>query len=122
MKEKTKNTIIGSIDALIAGTCVMLTNYERFQQGVGMADARYLLPLAGAIVFAYFAIQRIPQWFALMGFMAVGLFLVWSIGQPDKTPVVIAAIVGICSSVTYFRKDDDGEEETSDDKGENNAL
>lgn len=121
MKQKTKNTIIGSIDALIAGTCVILTNYERFQQGVGMADARYLLPLAGAIVFAYFAIQRIPQWFALMGFMAIGLFLVWSIGQPDKTPVVLATIVFICSFITYMRKDDDGEEK-SDDKGENNAL
>lgn len=122
MKEKTKNTVIGSIDALIAAACVMLTNYERFQQGVGMADARYLLPLAGAIVFAYFAIQRIPQWFALMGFMAIGLFLVWSIGQPDKTPVVLATIVFICSFITYMRKDDDGEEETSDDKGENNAF
>lgn len=122
MKEKTKNTLIGSIDALFAAACVMLTNYERFQQGVSMTDARYLLPLAGAIVFAYFAIQRIPQWFALMGFMAIGLFLVWSIGQPDKTPVVLATIVFICSFITYMRKDDDGEEETSDDKGENNAL
>lgn len=122
MKVKTKNTVIGSIDAAIAIACEMLTCYERFYQSVGMADARYLLPLAGAIVFAYFAIQRIPQWFALMGFMAIGLFLVWSIGQPDKTPVVLATIVFICSFITYMRKDDDGEEETSDDKGENNAF
>lgn len=124
MKEKQKDTIIGSIDAAIAIACEMLTCYERFYQSVGMADARYLLPLAGTIVFAYFAIQRIPQWIALTSFMAMGLFLVWSIGQPDKTPVALAAIVFICSLVTYMRNYEryDGEEETSDDKGENNAL
>lgn len=121
MKAKTKNVIIGAVDGLVSYGFTLLAIYEVCQQNVTMANWKFLLPLACAIVFLYIAIQRIPQWLAMMGFMAIGLSLVCSIGQPDKTPVVIAAIIFICSFITYIRRDDD-DEEKSEEKRENNTF
>lgn len=118
MKEKTKNVVIGVVEAAAAYGFAMLSMYEVWQQNVALANWKFLLPLACAIVFLYIAIQRIPQWIALMGFMAVGVFWAFSFGEPDKTPVMIAAVIAVCSTITYSKKDAD-DDEKSDDGGEN---
>ena len=121
MKEKTKNNIIGVVEAAAAYGFAMLSLYEVWQRNVALANWKFLLPLSCAIVFLYSAIQRIPQWIALMGIMAVVMFWGFSFGEPDKTPVMIAAVIAICSLVTYAKQyeKDAADDEKSDDGGEN---
>ena len=116
MKAKKKNLIIGIIEAAMSYVLGMFALYEIWQQNITVSSWKILLPLAGAIVLLYIAIQRIPQWIALLGFMATALFWAFSEGEPDKTPVMIAAVIAVCAFITYAPnyKKYDGEEEKSD--------
>ncbi len=121
MKAKKKNLIIGIIEAAASYALGMFALYEMWQQDIPASNWKILLPLAVAIVLMYIAIQRIPQWIALIGFSATALFLVFSEGEPNKTPVVVAAIITACAFITYapnYRRYD-GEEEKSDHEDEN---
>lgn len=121
MKAKNKNLIIGIIEAVASYLLGMFALYEIWQQNIPASNWKFLLPLAVAIVLMYIAIQRIPQWIALIGFSATALFLVFSEGEPDKTPVMIAAVITACAFITYapnYRRYD-GEEEKSDHENEN---
>ena len=121
MKEKTKNNIIGVIDGLVSYGFTLLAIYEVCQQNVAMANWKFLLPLACAIVFLYIAIQRIPGWMSVMGVMAVAMFWALSVGEPNKTPVMVAAVIAICSIITYSIKYEKevADDEKSDNGGEN---
>lgn len=116
MKAKKKNLIIGIIEAAMSYVLGMFALYEIWQQNIPASSWKILLPLAVAIVLLYIAIQRIPQWIALLGFMATAMFWAFSEGQPDKTPVMIAAVIAVCAFITYAPnyKKYDGEEEKSD--------
>lgn len=120
MKAKNKNLIIGIIEAAMSYVLGMFALYEIWQQNITVSSWKILLPLAVAIVLMYIAIQRIPQWIALIGFSATALFLVFSEGEPDKTPVMIAAVIAVCAFITYAPnyKKYDGEEK-SDHEDEN---
>lgn len=121
MKAKKKNLIIGIIEAAASYALGMFALYEMWQQDIPASNWKILLPLALSIVLLYIAIQRIPQWIALIGFSATALFLVFSEGEPNKTPVVVAAIITACAFITYapnYRRYD-GEEEKSDHEDEN---
>ena len=120
MKAKKKNLIIGIIEAAASYALGMFALYEMWQQDIPASNWKILLPLALSIVLLYIAIQRIPQWIALIGFSATALFLVFSEGEPNKTPVVVAAIITACAFITYapnYRRYD-GEEEKSDHEDE----
>lgn len=122
MKAKTKNVIIGVVDGIVSYGFTLLAIYEVYQQNVTMANWKFLLPLACAIVLMYVAIQRIPQWIALLGFSATLLFWVFSEGEPNKTPVMIAAVITACAFITYapnYRRYDGEKEEKSDHEDEN---
>lgn len=121
MKAKKKNLIIGIIEAAASYALGMFALYEMWQQDIPASNWKILLPLALSIILLYIAIQRIPQWIALIGFSATALFLVFSEGEPNKTPVVVAAIITACAFITYapnYRRYD-GEEEKSDHEDEN---
>ena len=120
MKAKKKNLIIGIIEAVASYVLGMFALCEIWQQNIPASNWKFLLPLAVAIVLMYIAIQRIPQWIALIGFSATALFLVFSEGEPDKTPVMIAAVIAVCAFITYAPnyKKYDGEEEKSDHEDE----
>lgn len=120
MKAKKKNLIIGIIEAVASYALGMFALYEIWQQDIPASNWKILLPLAVAIVLMYIAIQRIPQWIAIIGFSATALFLGFSEGEPDKTPVMIAAVITVCAFITYapnYRRYD-GEEEKSDHEDE----
>ena len=121
MKAKKKNLIIGIIEAAMSYVLGMFALYEIWQQDIPASNWKILLPLALSIVLLYIAIQRIPQWIALIGFSATALFLVFSEGEPDKTPVMIAVVIAVCAFITYAPnyKKYDGEEEKSDHEDEN---
>lgn len=121
MKAKTKNNIIGVIDGLVSYGFTLLAIYEVCQQNVAMANWKFLLPLACAIVFLYIAIQRIPAIMSLMGVMGVAIFWALSVGEPNKTPVMVAAVIAICSLITYSIKyeKEKGDDDESDKEGEN---
>lgn len=122
MKAKTKNLIIGIIEAVASYALGMFALYEIWQQDIPASNWKILLPLAVAIVLMYIAIQRIPQWIAIIGFSATALFLGFSEGEPDKTPVMIAAVITACAFITYapnYKKYDGEEEEKSDHEDEN---
>lgn len=122
MKAKKKNLIIGIIEAVASYVLGMFALCEIWQQNIPASNWKFLLPLAVAIVLMYIAIQRIPQWIALIGFSATALFLVFSEGEPDKTPVMIAAVIAVCAFITYapnYKKYDGEEEEKSDHEDEN---
>lgn len=121
MKAKKKNLIIGIIEAAASYALGMFALYEIWQQDIPASNWKILLPLAVAIVLLYIAIQRIPQWIALLGFMATAMFWAFSEGEPDKTAVMIAAVIAVCAFITYapnYRRYD-GEEEKSDHEDEN---
>lgn len=120
MKAKKKNLIIGIIEAVASYVLGMFALCEIWQQNIPASNWKFLLPLAVAIVLMYIAIQRIPQWITLIGFSATALFLVFSEGEPDKTPVMIAAVIAVCAFITYAPnyKKYDGEEEKSDHEDE----
>lgn len=121
MKAKKKNLIIGIIEAVASYALGMFALYEIWQQNIPVSNWKILLPLAVAIVLMYVAIQRIPQWIALIGFSATALFWVFSEGEPNKTPLMIAAVITACAFITYapnYRRYD-GEEEKSDHEDEN---
>lgn len=121
MKAKKKNLIIGIIEAVASYALGMFALYEMWQQDIPASNWKILLPLAVAIVLLYIAIQRIPQWIAIIGFSATALFWVFSEGEPNKTPVMIAALITACAFITYapnYRRYD-GEEEKSDHEDEN---
>lgn len=121
MKAKKKNLIIGIIEAAASYALGMFALYEIWQQDIPASNWKILLPLAVAIVLLYIAIQRIPQWIALLGFMATAMFWAFSEGEPDKTAVMIAAVIAVCAFITYapnYRRYD-GEEEKSDHENEN---
>lgn len=120
MKAKKKNLIIGIIEAAVSYALGMFALYEMWQQDIPASNWKILLPLAVAIVLLYIAIQRIPQWIALLGFMATAMFWAFSEGEPDKTPVMIAAVITACAFITYapnYRRYD-GEEKKSDHEDE----
>lgn len=120
MKAKNKNLIIGIIEAAMSYVLGMFALYEIWQQNITVSSWKILLPLAVAIVLLYIAIQRIPQWIALLGFMATAMFWTFSEGEPDKTPVMIAAVITACAFITYapnYRRYD-GEEKKSDHEDE----
>lgn len=120
MKAKNKNLIIGIIEAAASYALGMFALYEMWQQDIPASNWKFLLPLAVAIVLLYIAIQRIPQWIALLGFMATAMFWAFSEGEPDKTAVMIAAVIAVCAFITYapnYRRYD-GEEEKSDREDE----
>lgn len=121
MKAKKKNLIIGIIEAVASYALGMFALYEIWQQNIPVSNWKILLPLAVAIVLMYVAIQRIPQWIALIGFSATALFWVFSEGEPNKTPLMIAAVITACAFITYAPnyKKYDGEEEKSDHEDEN---
>lgn len=114
MKAKKKNLIIGIIEAAASYVLGMFVVYEIWQQDIPASNWKILLPLAVAIVLMYIAIQRIPQWIALIGFSATALFLVFSEGEPNKTPVMIGAVITACAFITYAPnyKKYDGEEKS----------
>ena len=121
MKAKKKNRIIGVVDGIVSYGFTLLAIYEVYQQNVTMANWKFLLPLACAIVFLYIAIQRIPAIMSLMGVMAVAMFWALSVGEPNKTPVMIAAVIAVCAFITYapnYKKYDGEEEEKSDHEDE----
>ncbi len=120
MKAKKKNLIIGIIEAVASYALGMFALYEIWQQDIPVSNWKILLPLAVAIVLLYIAIQRIPQWIALLGFMATAMFWAFSEGEPDKTAVMIAAVIAVCAFITYAPnyKKYDGEEEKSDHEDE----
>lgn len=121
MKAKKKNLIIGIIEAVASYVLGMFALCEIWQQNIPASNWKFLLPLAVAIVLMYIAIQRIPQWIALIGFSATALFLVFSEGEPDKTLVIIAAVIAVCAFITYapnYKKYDGEEEEKSDHEDE----
>lgn len=121
MKTKKKNLIIGIIEAVASYALGMFALYEIWQQDIPASNWKILLPLAVAIVLMYIAIQRIPQWIALLGFMATAMFWAFSEGEPDKTPVMIAAVIAVCAFITYapnYKKYDGEEEEKSDHEDE----
>lgn len=121
MKAKKKNLIIGIIEAAASYALGMFALYEMWQQDIPASNWKILLPLALSIVLLYIAIQRIPQWIALLGFMATAMFWAFSEGEPDKTAVMIAAVIAVCAFITYapnYRRYD-GEEEKSDHENEN---
>lgn len=121
MKAKKKNLIIGIIEAAASYALGMFALYEMWQQDIPASNWKILLPLALSIVLLYIAIQRIPQWIALLGFMATAMFWAFSEGEPDKTAVMIAAVIAVCAFITYapnYRRYD-GEEEKSDHEDEN---
>ena len=101
MKEKRKNLIIGIIEAAASYALGMFVVYEIWQQNIPASNWKILLPLAMAIILLYIAIQRIPQWIALLGFVATAMFWAFSEGEPDKTPVMIAAVIAVCAFITY---------------------
>lgn len=120
MKAKKKNLIIGIIEAAASYALGMFALYEMWQQDIPASNWKILLPLALSIVLLYIAIQRIPQWIALLGFMATAMFWAFSEGEPDKTAVMIAAVIAVCAFITYapnYRRYD-GEEEKSDHEDE----
>lgn len=121
MKAKKKNLIIGIIEAAASYALGMFALYEMWQQDIPASNWKILLPLALSIVLLYIAIQRIPQWIALIGFSATALFWVFSEGEPNKTPLMIAAVITACAFITYAPnyKKYDGEEEKSDHEDEN---
>lgn len=121
MKAKKKNLIIGIIEAVASYALGMFALYEIWQQDIPASNWKILLPLALSIVLLYIAIQRIPQWIALLGFMATAMFWAFSEGEPDKTAVMIAAVIAVCAFITYVPnyKKYDGEEEKSDHEDEN---
>lgn len=114
MKAKKKNLIIGIIEAVASYALGMFALYEIWQQDIPASNWKILLPLALSIVLLYIAIQRIPQWIALLGFMATAMFWAFSEGEPDKTPVMIAAVIAVCAFITYAPnyKKYDGEEKS----------
>lgn len=114
MKAKKKNLIIGIVEAVASYLLGMFALYEIWQQNIPASNWKFLLPLAVAIVLLYIAIQRIPQWIALLGFMATAMFWAFSEGEPDKTPVMIAAVIAVCAFITYAPnyKKYDGEEKS----------
>ena len=119
MKAKKKNRIIGVVDGIVSYGFALLAIYEVYQQNVTMANWKFLLPLACAIVFLYIAIQRIPAIMSLMGVMAVAMFWALSVGEPNKTPVMIAAVIAICSIITYTKQyEKDADDEKSDHEDE----
>lgn len=121
MKAKKKNLIIGIIEAVASYVLGMFALYEIWQQDIPASNWKILLPLALSIVLLYVAIQRIPQWIALLGFMATAMFWAFSEGEPDKTPVMIAAVIAVCAFITYapnYRRYDGEEEEKSDREDE----
>lgn len=121
MKAKKKNLIIGIIEAAVSYALGMFALYEMWQQDIPASNWKILLPLALSIVLLYIAIQRIPQWIALLGFMATAMFWAFSEGEPDKTAVMIAAVIAVCAFITYapnYKKYDGEEEEKSDHEDE----
>lgn len=114
MKAKKKNLIIGIIEAAVSYALGMFALYEMWQQDIPASNWKILLPLALSIVLLYIAIQRIPQWIALLGFMATAMFWAFSEGEPDKTAVMIAAVIAVCAFITYAPnyKKYDGEEKS----------
>lgn len=122
MKAKKKNLIIGIIEAVASYALGMFALYEIWQQDIPASNWKILLPLALSIVLLYIAIQRIPQWIAIIGFSATALFWVFSEGEPNKTPVMIAAVITACAFITYapnYRRYDGEKEEKSDHEDEN---